>query len=88
MDTWQALHAFEKLHVGPGAMANGKRHQATNIVIEPVSDTEVPHLMATGRHDKSAVVKTAKGGKFKRPTLKVDPGFFRLMDEAKAGQAA
>jgi hypothetical protein len=101
MDTWQELYEFEKHHVGPGGMANGKRHQSTNIVIEPINDSEVhvtndmlvfevaevPHLMATGRYDKSIVVRTAKGWKFKRRTLKIDPGFFKLMEKMNAGQA-
>jgi hypothetical protein len=100
MDTWQELYEFEKHHVGPGGMANGKRHQSTNIVIEPINDSEVhvtndmlvfevaeaPYLMATGRYDKSVVVKTAKGWKFKRRTLKVDPGFFKLMEKMNGGQ--
>jgi hypothetical protein len=98
MDTWQAMHEFEKHHVGPDGMANGKRHQSTNIVIEGVSATEawvtndmlvfevadVPYLMATGRYNKSVVVKTAKGWKFKRRTLDIDSGFFKLMEQRKA----
>jgi hypothetical protein len=98
MDTWQAMYEFEKHHVGPGGMANGKRHQSTNIVIEPVSTTEalvtndmlvfevadVPYLMATGRYNKSQVVKTVKGWKFKRRTLDIDSGFFKLMEKNKA----
>jgi hypothetical protein len=97
MDTWQAMHEFEKHHVGPGGMANGKRHQATNLVVEGISATEahvthdmlvfevaeVPFLMATGRYNKSVVVKTSKGWKFKRRTLDVDAGFFKLMDKMK-----
>ncbi len=93
MDTWQEMQAFEKHHVGPGSMANGKRHQSTNILIEGVSPTEalvtndmlvfevaeVPFLMATGRYNKSVFVKTSKGWKFKRRTLDIDPGFFKLM---------
>jgi SnoaL-like domain len=93
MDTWQEMQAFEKHHVGPGGMANGKRHQSTNILIEGVSPTEalvtndmlvfevaeVPFLMATGRYNKSVVVKTSKGWKFKRRTLDIDTGFFKLM---------
>ncbi len=92
MDTWQEMYAFEKHHVGPGGMANGKRHQSTNILIEAVSATEalvtndmlvlevaeVPFLMATGRYNKSVVVKTSKGWKFKRRTLDIDAGFFKL----------
>jgi len=97
MDTWQEMFEFEKHHVGPGGMANGKRHQSTNIVIEPISAeaalvtndmlvfevAEVPHLLATGRYNKSLVVKTAKGWKFKRRTLEVDSGFFKLMEKMK-----
>jgi hypothetical protein len=100
MDTWQAMYEFEKHHVGPGGMANGKRHQSTNIVIEPVSATEalvtndmlvfevaeVPYLMATGRYNKSVVVKTAKGWKFKRRTLDIDSGFFKLMEQMQKTQ--
>jgi hypothetical protein len=95
MDTWQAMYEFEKHHVAPGGMANGKRHQATNIVIQGVSATEarvtndmlvfevaeVPFLMASGRYNNSVVVKTAKGWKFKRRTLDIDSGFFKLMEK-------
>lgn len=93
MKTWQALHDFEAHHVGEGGMAKGKRHQATNVVIEPRSATEVhvthdllvlevaaePHLIATGRYDASVVVKTDAGWRFKSRKLHVDPGFFELM---------
>jgi SnoaL-like domain len=93
MKTWQEMHDFERRHVGPGGMANGKRHQATNLAIEPVSATEAlvthdmivlevaeaPRIVATGRYNRSVVVKTAKGWRFKRRTLDVDPGFFKLM---------
>ena len=92
MQTWQEMYEFEKHHVGPGGMANGKRHQSTNIKIEPVSKNEVhvtndmivlevanePMVIATGRYNKSVVVKTDKGWKFKRRTLDVDTGFFKL----------
>jgi hypothetical protein len=98
MDTWQQMYEFEKHHVGPGGMANGKRHQTTNIVIEGISATEarvtndmlvfevaeVPYLMASGRYNNSVVVKTAKGWKFKRRTLDIDSGFFKLMEKQKA----
>lgn len=97
MDTWEQMYEFEKHHVGPGGMANGKRHLSMNIVIEPVSATEalvtndmivlevaeVPHVLASGRYDRSLVVKTTKGWRFKRRTLKVDSGFFKLMDSLK-----
>lgn len=99
MDTWQELYDFEKHHVGPGGMANGKRHLSLNLVIEPVSGTEAlvtndmvvlevaeaPRVIATGRYNKSVVVKTPKGWKFKRRTLDVDSGFFKLMEQQKQG---
>jgi hypothetical protein len=102
MDTWQAMYEFEKHHVGPGGMANGKRHQSTNIVIEGISATEahvtndmlvfevadVPFLMATGRYNKSVAVKTAGGWKFKRRTLDIDSGFFKLMARNEAAAKA
>jgi hypothetical protein len=102
MNTWQEMHEFEKHHVGPGGMANGKRHQSTNIVIEGISPTEahvtndmlvfevaeVPFLMATGRYNKSVVVKTAKGWKFKRRTLDIDSGFFKLTAKTQANAGA
>lgn len=101
MKTWAEMHAFEKHHVGPGGMANGKRHQATNLLIEPVSETEAlvthdlvvlevadaPRIVATGRYDRSVVVKTPKGWRFKSRTLKVDPGFFALTGQAAANAA-
>ena len=73
MKTWEELRAFETHHVGAGGNANGKRHQATNIIITPVSDNEVrvthdmlvlevadvPYVVATGRYNNSIVVKTA-----------------------------
>ncbi len=93
MKTWQEMLDFERHHVGPGGMANGKRHQAINLAIEPVSVTEAlvthdlivlevaeaPRIVATGRYNRSVVVKTAHGWRFKRRTLEVDPGFFKLM---------
>lgn len=97
MKTWQDLKTFEEHHVGPGGMANGKRHQATNLLIDPVSPTEVhvthdllvfevaaePRLIATGRYNKSVVVKTPQGWRFKSRTLHVDSGFFALMERLK-----
>lgn len=90
MKTWRELLEFEKHHVGPGGMANGKRHQPTNVLIESVSDDEVhvthdlvvlevasePRIVATGRYDKSVVVRTKEGWRFKSRNLHVDPGFF------------
>ena len=97
MDTWNELYEFEKEHVGPGGMANGKRHQSTNILVEFVSSTEalvtndlivlevadIPRVLATGRYNQSVVVKTDKGWKFKRRTLIIDPGFFKLVGQSK-----
>lgn len=94
LPTWQAMYDYEKHHVGPGGMANGKRHQVTNVHIKPISATEVhvthdlivlevadiPTIIATGRYNDSVVVKTDLGWKFKRRTLQVDSGFFKLMD--------
>lgn len=96
MATWQEMHEFERHHVGPGGMANGKRHQVLNLLIEPISATEAhvthdmivlevadaPRIVATGRYDKSVVVKTAAGWRFKRRTLSVDTGFFKLFPAA------
>lgn len=93
MKTWDEMHSFERHHVGPGGMANGKRHQASNVLVEPVSADEVhvthdlqvlevaqePRLIATGRYDRSVVVRTAQGWRFKARRLHVDPGFFKLM---------
>jgi hypothetical protein len=95
-------YEFEKHHVGPGGLANCKRHQSTNIVIEGLSATEAhvtddmlvfevadaPFLMATGRYNRSVVVKTAQGWKFKRRTLDIDSGFFRLMARNQAAPQA
>lgn len=93
MKTWEELYAFEKSHVGPGGMANGKRHQVTNVHIEAVSPTEArvthdlvvlevrdePRIIATGRYNDSVVVKTPQGWRFQSRHLAVDPGFFALM---------
>jgi hypothetical protein len=95
MKTWDELKAFEAHHVGPGGDANGKRHQATNIIIQPISDTEVsvthdmivvevasiPIIVATARYNNSKVVKTDKGWKFKWRKLDIDSGFFKLMEQ-------
>ena len=102
MKTWQELYEFEKHHVGPGGMANGKRHQTTNVVIDAVSSQEVrvthdmivlevadePRVIATGRYNASVVVKTAAGWRFKSRKLDVDPGFFKLMERWKIEAAA
>ncbi len=93
MSTWEEMHAFEKHHVGPGGMANGKRHLSLNILIEPVGTgqalvtndlvvmevADVPRVIATGRYNKSLVVKTALGWRFKQRTLDIDPGFFKTV---------
>ncbi len=97
MKTWSELYEFEKEHVGPGGMANGKRHQATNVMVEGLSAdealvshdllvlevTQEPRIIATGRYDQSVVVRTAKGWKFKRRTLAIDKGFFVLTEQWK-----
>lgn len=101
VETWEAMHAFEKEHVGPGGMANGKRHLSLNVVIEAVNATEVhvtndmvvlevgeiPKVVATGRYNRSVVVKTAAGWRFKRRTLDVDSGFFKAMAALQSAPA-
>ncbi len=102
MNTWQEMYDFEKHHVGEGGMAVGKRHESANIKVVPVSSTEVhvtndlivlevanePMIIATGRYNNSVVVKTEKGWKFKRRTLDVDSGFFKLMERINQQSAA
>jgi hypothetical protein len=44
--------------------------------------------MATGRYNKSVAVKTATGWKFKRRTLDIDSGFFKLMEKMQEKVAA
>jgi SnoaL-like domain len=102
MDTWEAMHAFEKEHVGPGGMANGKRHLGLNVVIEAVSATEVyvtndmlvlevahiPKVLATGRYNHSVVVKTVAGWRFKRRTQDIDAGFSKAMAAQQQAAAA
>jgi hypothetical protein len=101
MQTWDALREFEAHHVGEGGMANGKRHQVTNLMIEAVSASEVhvthdlivlevanePMIVATGRYNASVVVKTKQGWRFKSRKLDVDPGFFKLMERWQAAGA-
>jgi SnoaL-like domain len=102
MKTWEDLKTFEQHHVGPGGMANGKRHQVSNLLIEPVSSTVVhvthdlvvlevaaePRVIATGRYNGSVVVKTPQGWRFKSRTLHVDTGFFALMERIKKETAS
>lgn len=102
MTTWEELREFETHHVAEGGMARGKRHQGTNVVIEPVSDDEVhvthdlivlevddaPRVIATGRYDRSVVVRTEAGWRFQRRTLEVDPGFFVLARQWEQAAAA
>lgn len=94
LPTWQEMRDYEKHHVGPGGMANGKRHQVTNLYIVPLSANEAhvthdlivlevataPMIIATGRYNNSLVVRTDRGWKFKQRTLDVDSGFFKLME--------
>jgi hypothetical protein len=100
MKTWEELRAFEAHHVGVGGNANGKRHQATNIIIQAVSDKEVsvthdmivlevaniPGIVATTRYNNSKVVKTNRGWKFKYRKLDIDSGFFKLMETINGKQ--
>ncbi len=103
LKSWDELLAFERHHVGPGGAANGKRHQATNVLIEPVSADEVhvthdlvvlevaqePRVVASGRYDASVVVRTAAGWRFRSRRLQVDPGYFVLAEQwKKAAEAA
>ena len=44
---------------------------------------EPPRIVATGRYDASVVVKTPKGWRFKSRSLKVDPGFFKWMEQGQ-----
>ena len=44
-------------------------------------------MIATGRYNKSMVVRTAKVWKFKRRTLDVDSGFFKLMEKLNPAPA-
>ncbi|RIW13395.1 hypothetical protein D0X99_16625 [Algoriphagus lacus] len=97
MKTWEELKAFEAHHVGEGGDANGKRHQATNVIIKPISDNEVhvthdmivlevaaiPMVIASGRYNDSKVVRTDQGWKFKWRKLDVDSGFFNLLEKWK-----
>jgi hypothetical protein len=48
----------------------------------------IPQIVATGRYDKSLVVKTDNGWKFKQRSLKVDEGFFKLMDQRKQNDSS
>ena len=96
--TWQELSDFEAKHVSPSGLAHGKRHQPTNVLIEPISASEahithdlvvlevleVPRVVATGRYNKSVVVKTASGWRFKRRTFALDPGFLKSMEQGSA----
>lgn len=98
MDTWDEMYAFEKHHVSEQGMARGKRHQATNVHIVPVSADEVrvthdllvvevadaPMVIASGRYDDSVVVRTPAGWRFASRKLTVDPGYFALLEQWKA----
>jgi hypothetical protein len=44
---------------------------------------DIPQIIATGRYDRSILVKTGNGWKFKSRSLKVDEGFFKLMEHWK-----
>lgn len=97
LKTWDELKTFEAHHVGAGGDANGKRHQATNVIIKPISPNEVhvthdmivlevdsvPMIIATGRYNDSKVVRTPQGWKFKWRKLDIDSGFFNLLEQWK-----
>lgn len=93
IDSWAAMRAFAQQLVGPGGLARGKRHLSLNVVVEAVGPdearvsndllvvevAEAPRLVASGRYDASVVVRTVEGWRFKRRTLAVDGGFFKLL---------
>lgn len=51
-----------------------------------IAVAQPPRLIATGRYDRSVVVKTAQGWRFKARKLHVDAGYFLLMEELKKQQ--
>eukprot|EP00899_Mesostigma_viride_P024525 jgi/Mesvir1/5257/Mv15374-RA.1 len=77
---------------GPRGLVYGKRHHATNIVIQPVNKNLVlvthylllletrcpPYVVATNVYPESRVVRTKKGWRFQKRVVVVDPGFFPL----------
>jgi hypothetical protein len=84
-DHVEIQNLLEKHHVGLGSMANGKRYQSTNIVIEGLSVTNVSvsndtlvleaadmlYLMASGRYNNSVMVKPQQAGNIRLPSAKL-----------------
>jgi hypothetical protein len=94
LNTRQELHDFiSQKYLGPGGLANGKRHIYTNIRIKELSATEVlathdmfvveveeePKMFVTGRYNDSVVVKTDKGWKFKSRKIELDGGSLKRL---------
>ncbi len=89
LNTREAIREFEDEHVNRG-VAIGKRRQTTNLLVEEGEDAdtayltndvviievkELPEIIATGRYNRSRVVRTAKGWRFQRRALEVDTGY-------------
>lgn len=90
--TREEMRAFEAEHVQTGAV--GKRHLSLNVAIEQDRDdalvtsdlvvlevAEAPHVVATGRYDRSRVVKTSDGWRFSHRRLRLDEGFEAYLSE-------
>lgn len=92
-----AIRKFEDDHVHRG-MAVGKRHILSNVFIREGADSnkalvtsylmvlevvEKPLIVATAIYRDSQVEKTAKGWKFRKRAMAVDPGFQKVMAETK-----
>ncbi len=90
--TREEMRAFEAQHVETGAM--GKRHLSLNVAIEEEDDdalvtsdlvvlevAEAPHVVATGRYDRSRAIRTPDGWKFTHRRLELDGGFERYLAE-------
>lgn len=88
----EEMRAFEAEHVQTGAM--GKRHLSLNMAIEEDGDdalvtsdmvvlevAEAPHVVATGRYDRSRVVRTSAGWKFSHRHLQLDEGFGKYLSD-------
>ncbi|MDX1674637.1 MAG: nuclear transport factor 2 family protein [Longimicrobiales bacterium] len=95
--TREKMRAFEAHHVETGAM--GKRHLSLNVAIQEEDEAalvtsdlvvlevaEAPHVVATGRYDRSRVIRTPGGWRFAHRRLELDGGFERYL--AERGTAA
>lgn len=93
--TREEMRAFEAEHVHTGAM--GKRHFSLNVAIEGEGEearvtsdlivmevAEAPHVVATGRYERSRVVRTSDGWKFAHRRLDLDEGFGKYLAERGA----